>query len=374
MSDGKTKTKPMRILVATDAWYPQVNGVVRTLTHIAQEVPALGARIELLTPDGYWTVPLPGYPEISLALPRRTTIARRIAALAPDAVHIATEGPLGFAVRAYCRRNGVPFSTSFHTRFPDYAAVRLPLPARWTGAAVWAALRAFHAPASAVMVPTPSLAVELTAHGFGEVTLWPRGVDADLFRPRERSTRFHRPVFLTVGRLAAEKNLEAFLALDLPGTKVLVGDGPHRAMLMRRFPDAVFLGPLKGRALARAYADADVFVFPSRTDTFGLVMLEALASGVPVAAFPVDAPRDVIGQSAVPVGVLDEDLRAACLRALTSSRDACRAFALGMSWQASARAFLAHVAPVSGTVLRGAVAREAPAAMPPAAQTGFHPA
>ena len=332
----------MKILVATDAWHPQVNGVVRTLGQMAREAPALGTEIVFLTPDDFRTVPMPSYSEIRLSLVSPGMVERRLDALRPDAIHIATEGPLGHAVRRMCLRRGVPFTTSFHTRFPDYIAERMPLASRWSSDLTWAWLRRFHAPATAVMAATPTLAHELTQRRFRNVKLWTRGVDAGLFRPRDgASLDLPRPVFLTVGRVAVEKNIEAFLALDLPGTKVVVGDGPARAALARRFPDAVFLGARHGEALAEAYAAADVFVFPSLTDTFGLVLLEALASGVPIAAYPADAPRDVIGVA--PVGVLDADLKRACLGALGCSREAARAFALTMTWTDSARLFLQHV-------------------------------
>jgi glycosyltransferase involved in cell wall biosynthesis len=328
----------MRILVATDAWRPQINGVVHTLGEVARVMPALGATLSFLSPEGLRSVALPTYPGIRLAVTGRRTIARRIADERPDAIHVATEGPIGHLVRDHCLRRGLPFSTSFHTRFPDYVAARLPVPERW----VWSWLRWFHAAAGAVMAATPGLADELTARGFQRVALWPRGVDTQIFRPRPGAgLDVPRPVFLTVGRVAVEKNLEAFLALDLPGTKVVVGDGPARGDLERRFPQARFLGMRKGEALSEIYAAADVFVFPSRTDTFGLVLLEALASGLPVAAYPVPGPRDVIGQA--PVGALDADLRAACLRALTLSPEACRCFALERTWEASARCFLANV-------------------------------
>ena len=331
----------MKILVATDAWHPQVNGVVRTLKQVAHEASGFGATIEFLTPDNFFTLPLPSYPEIRLALPVPGDAERRIDRVAPDAIHIATEGPIGHAVRRHCLRRGLPFTTSFHTRFPDYIAGRLPVPERWTCEMTWAWLRRFHAPGAAVLAATPSLAAELAGRGFENVRLWPRGVDARLFRPRDATFDWPRPVFLTVGRVAVEKNLEAFLALDLPGTRIVVGDGPARAALSKAYPETVFLGALHGEALARAYAAADVFVFPSRTDTFGLVLLEALASGVPVAAFPAAAPRDVIGDA--PVGVLHDDLRRACLDALACDREACRDFALTMTWQESARLFVTHV-------------------------------
>jgi len=332
----------MKILIATDAWHPQVNGVVRTLGHVAREADALGVRLEFISPDQFRTLPMPSYPEIRLALVGVHDLERCLDRTQPDAIHVATEGPIGHATRRACLRRGLPFTTSFHTRFPDYLAERLPIPEHWTSEVTWAWLRRFHGPGSAVLAATPTLAAELTARGFSNVKLWPRGVDAQLFRPRERmSLDLPRPIFLTVGRLAVEKNLEAFLELDLPGSKLVVGDGPARNALARRFPDAVFIGSRHGDALAELYAAADVFVFPSRTDTFGLVLLEALASGLPVAAFPAAAPRDVIGEAQV--GVLDDDLRRACLEALECSRQDCRDFALGMTWAASARIFLDHV-------------------------------
>ncbi len=332
----------MKILVATDAWQPQVNGVVRTLGHVAHEAQALGVELEFLAPDSFWTLPMPGYPEIRLALTGPGDIERRLDRARADAIHIATEGPIGHAARRVCMKRGVPFTTSFHTRFPDYLASRLPVLERWTADMTWSWLRRFHAPAAVVLAATPTLAAELAARGFHDVKLWSRGVDAQVFRPRkDAALPYKRPIFLTVGRLAVEKNVEAFLKLDLPGTKLVVGDGPARAQLAKAYPDAVFLGAKHGEALAEIYAAADVFVFPSRTDTFGLVLLEALASGVPVAGFPAAAPRDVIGEA--PVGHLDEDLARAALSALECSRDDCRDFALRMTWQASARIFLKHV-------------------------------
>src|SRR6266446_7361256 len=286
----------MRILVATDAWHPQVNGVVRTLTMMADTAKPLGAEVAFLTPQSFRTFAMPSYSDLRVALPRPAKIARLIAEARPDAIHIATEGPIGLMVRRYCRKHRLPFTTSFHTRFPEYISARLPIPEAW----IWAALRAFHGPSQAVMAATPALAGELRARGFRNVVLWPRGVDAGQFHPRAAvDLGLPRPVFLCVGRVAVEKNLEAFLELDLPGTKVIVGDGPARAALTRKYPQAVFLGARQGKELAEAYAAADVFVFPSKTDTFGLVLLEALASGLPVAAFPVTGPRDVIGTAPV---------------------------------------------------------------------------
>jgi glycosyltransferase involved in cell wall biosynthesis len=327
----------MRILVATDAWHPQVNGVVRTLTNMAEAAAAFGVEISFLTPQSFRTFAMPSYPDLRVALPYQAKIARLIAEARPDSIHIATEGPIGLLVRRYCRRHQLPFTTSFHTRFPEYISARLPIPEAW----IWTALRAFHGPSQAVMAATPALASELRARGFRNVVLWPRGVDAGQFHPRAVDLGLPRPVFLCVGRVAVEKNLEAFLDLDLPGTKVIVGDGPARAALARKYPQAVFLGARQGEALAEAYAGADVFVFPSKTDTFGLVLLEALASGLPVAAFPVTGPRDVIG--AAPVGALNEDLRLACLAAVTISPQACLEFAARHTWEASARAFVENI-------------------------------
>src|SRR6478609_3208223 len=327
----------MRILVATDAWHPQVNGVVRTLVMMAEAAKTSGVDVGFLTPQSFRTIAMPSYRDLRVALPYPAKIARLMAEARPDSIHIATEGPIGLLVRRHCRRQRLPFTTSFHTRFPEYISARLPIPESW----IWAALRAIHGPSQAVMAATPALAGELRARGFRNVVLWPRGVDASHFHPRPVDLALPRPVFLCVGRVAVEKNLEAFLELDLPGSKVIVGDGPARAALAQKYPKTVFLGARQGEALAEAYAAADVFVFPSRTDTFGLVLLEALASGVPIAAFPAAAPRDVIGQA--PVGVLDDDLRRACLDALECSREDCRDFALGMTWAASARIFLDHV-------------------------------
>jgi glycosyltransferase involved in cell wall biosynthesis len=332
----------MKVLVATDAWHPQVNGVVRTLGSLARAASKLGATIDFLTPEGFPSYPVPTYPGLRLAWPSRRRIAERIDNAKPDAIHVATEGPIGFAVRAYCRRNGRPFTTSYTTRFPEYIWARSPIPE----ALIYAILRWFHSAASVTMVATPSLRSELTERGFGNLGMWTRGVDVDLFRPDcAVDLRLPRPVFMTVGRVAVEKNLEAFLSLDLPGSKVVIGDGPQLEKLKRDFPEAKFLGPLENGTLAAHLAAADVFVFPSRTDTFGIVQLEALASGVPVAAFPVTGPRDVIGNN--PVGALHQELDTACMEALRVSRAACRKFALNYSWENSARQFLSHVRKVA---------------------------
>jgi ubiquinone/menaquinone biosynthesis C-methylase UbiE/glycosyltransferase involved in cell wall biosynthesis len=354
----------MRVLVATDAWHPQVNGVVRTLTALAENTRKLGVPISFLTPEGFPSVAMPTYPSLRCALPTRRAIAQRIERARPNAIHIATEGPIGHSVRAYCLKHGLPFTTSYTTRFPEYIAARVPVvPEAWS----YAVLRRFHAPAAVTMVSTPSLMAELSERGFRHLGLWTRGVDTGLFRP-ERALQLDvaRPLFVSVGRVAVEKNLEAFLSLDLPGTKVVIGDGPQEADLRRRFPDAVFLGHLEGAVLAGHLAAADVFVFPSRTDTFGIVQLEALACGVPVAAYPVTGPRDVVGSH--PVGVLDDDLGQACLAALAISRSDCRAFALDHTWEMSARQFLSHARTVAVAGVAGR--RVAYGALPRAASMG----
>ena len=328
----------MRILIATDAWHPQVNGVVSTLTSLARSASALGAEVDFLTPDGFPSLAVPTYPGLRVALPNRREIARRIEAAAPDAIHIATEGPIGWAVRAYCRRRKLAFTTSYTTRFPEYIAVRSIIPASVS----YAVLRHFHAAAAITMIATASLRQELSARGFRKLGTWTRGVDTDLFTPDEAAELdLPRPIFMTVGRVAVEKNLEAFLALDLPGSKVVIGDGPQRAVLERRYPKARFLGEKTGKDLTSHLAAADVFVFPSLTDTFGVVQLEALACGTPVAAFPVTGPLDVIADH--PVGALDTDLRSACIRALGISRELCRSFALERSWENSARQFIGNL-------------------------------
>lgn len=340
------KSGALRILLVTDAWRPQVNGVVRTLEALGKELSAMGHRVHFCTPENQTTLPLPTYPEIRLALFPRPAILKAIEEFQPDCIHIATEGPMGLSARAICLERGFRFTTSFHTRFPDYVHARFPFIPE---SAVYGALRAFHAPAGATMVSTGSLKRELETQGFVRVALWSRGVDVELYRPgpqdafNQLGLDLPRPIFLSVGRLAVEKNVAAFLALDLPGSKVVVGEGPDRAELQLRFPEVKFLGQRTGEQLAKLYAASDVFVFPSRTDTFGLVLLEALASGTPVAAYPVQGPLDVLGEA--DIAVLDEDLKSACLQALAIPRASCRAFALSRSWRASAEQFLANLAP-----------------------------
>lgn len=341
----------MRIAIVSDAWFPQVNGVVRSLDTVRRILVAEGHVVDVFGPDRFPTMPCPTYPEIRLALLPQRRLGRLLDEFAADAIHIATEGPLGLAARRWCLAKGLPFTTSFHTKFPDYVRARTGLPL----ALGYAWLRRFHNSATQVMVATQSLEDELRARGFRHLVRWSRGADLTLFRPRPDEAPLldlPRPIFAYVGRVSVEKNIGAFLALDLPGSKLVVGDGPQRADLERRFPTAHFVGAKHGEDLARHYALADVFVFPSQTDTFGLVVLEALACGVPVAAFPVTGPKDVIGTA--PVGCLDNDLRQAALGALKLSREDCRTHALTYSWEASAQQFLANLAP--GGVRRADVA------------------
>ncbi|MGH6679854.1 MAG: glycosyltransferase family 4 protein, partial [Bradyrhizobium sp.] len=328
-----------KLLIATDAWRPQINGVVRSLENLAAQAASFDIEVHLLTPSDFWTLPLPGYPEIRLALTSRRKVAACIDSFSPDFVHVATEGPIGVAARRACMRQGRPFTTSYHTRFPEYVAARLPIPLRLS----YAALRRFHNAAAGIMVSSASLEDVLAGHGFRNLMRWSRGVDETLFRPRTENVlaELPRPIFLFVGRLAVEKNIEAFLKLDLPGSKVVVGTGPLEARLAATYPDAHFLGAHCGEALAQIYSSADVFVFPSLTDTFGIVLLEALASGVPVAAFPVTGPLDVIGDSGV--GVLAHDLQEAALRALHISREHCRKYAVNFSWKESAAQFFENI-------------------------------
>jgi glycosyltransferase involved in cell wall biosynthesis len=331
----------VKILLATDAWTPQVNGVVRTLSQVIRELGAMGHRVNTVQPGLFRSIPCPFYPEVRLAFGVRRRMGNIIEALAPDAIHIATEGPVGLAVRHWCLAHGYEFTTAFHTRFPEYLAERRLAPPGLT----YALLRRFHARASRVMVPSASVRGELSARGFVNLVAWGRGVDPDLFNPARRGDLLDlpRPIFLSVGRVAPEKNLPAFLSLDLPGSKVVVGAGPQLAALREQFPQVHFLGRRANGELAALYASADVFVFPSRTDTFGLVMLEALASGLPVAAYPVAGPLDVVGESGA--GALDQDLRRAAMAALAIPREYCRAHALKFTWRASATQFLQNLQP-----------------------------
>jgi glycosyltransferase involved in cell wall biosynthesis len=321
----------MRIAIISDAWAPQVNGVVRTLATTVAHLEAAGHLVETITPETFHTIPCPSYPEIRLAVAPRLQVRRRLKAFAADAVHIATEGPLGWSARRWCLDRNVAFTTSFHTRFPDYVALRTGLSAEW----FWGTVRRFHRPAARVYVATPTLEAELRERGLARLHRWTRGVDTALFRPDgpplPEMAGLAGPILLHVGRLAPEKNVEAFLAADVASSKVVVGDGPSLPALKRSYPDALFLGMLHGERLAAAYRSADAFVFPSRTDTFGLVMVEALASGTPVAAFRVPGPQDVLADHPL-AGALDDDLARAIGRALTRDRGDCVAAGHAFSW------------------------------------------
>ena len=347
----------MRIAVASDAWFPQVNGVVRSLSTTIERVRRRGIVVETITPDLFRSVPCPTYPEIRLALACQRGVAKRLDAFEPQAVHIATEGPIGWAARSWCKKRKVPFTTSFHTRFPDYVSVRTGIPADW----IWQVMRWFHGAAERTFAVTPALSGELVERGIGSVHHWPLGVDIEQFSPQAAPhpdmMGLRRPIQLYVGRVAVEKNLEAFLATKVEGTKVIVGDGPALAELKAKFPGAIFLGAKHGMDLASAYASADVFVFPSRTDTFGLVNIEALASGLPVAAFPVAGPVDIVGADgtgmhggADRIGALDEDLEAAIRLALTAERAACATEGARYEWDLCTDRFLEGLAWRHGVV------------------------
>ncbi len=336
----------MRVLIATDAWEPQVNGVVRTLNRTIAELRAMGHEVEVISPDQFTTLPMPTYPEIRLAMGAYEPMQERFKAFEPEAIHIATEGPVGLAARRLCIEWKLPFTTSYHTRFPEYLSARLPVPS----AAGYAYMRWFHRPSGRVMVATPTMRDELDRRGFRNLSPWTRGVDLDQFKTREMGADqppvmegLPRPIFLNVGRVAVEKNIEAFLALDLPGSKVVVGDGPSREELAVQYPEVHFVGSKFGEELARYFAQADVFVFPSLTDTFGLVILEAMGAGTPVAGYPAPGPIDIIPGSGA--GFVDEDLRKACLDCLTLDREAVRAYALKFTWRASAEEFFRNLQP-----------------------------
>ncbi|MBA1149509.1 glycosyltransferase family 1 protein [Ectothiorhodospiraceae bacterium WFHF3C12] len=329
----------MRVAIVTDAWRPQVNGVVTTLSKVSEALEQAGHTVRMVTPAGFRTVAMPTYPEIRLSLWPRRRLSATLDAFAPEAIHIATEGPLGHAARRYCLRRGYPFTTAYHTQFPRYVRMRLPVPVAWT----YAYLQRFHRPARRTMVPTPTMMAELREHGFEHVVQWTRGVDTALFHPREKAFLDGvRPISIFVGRVAVEKNVEAFLRANIPGTKYVVGDGPDAETLRRRYPDARFVGYRHGQDLARHVAAADVMVFPSRTDTFGLTMLEAMACGVPVAAYPVTGPMDVVDDGVT--GALDEDLQRAVERALNLDPDDCVARARRRTWAHSADQFAGYLA------------------------------
>jgi len=338
----------IRLAIATDAWLPQVNGVVRTLTATVVELDRRGYEVELITPQRFLTLPMPGYASIRLAMAPRFRLRRMLDAFVPDIVHIATEGPIGWAARSWCLSRGVPFTTAFHTRFPEYAAVRTGISAE----RFWPIMRRFHAPSRAVLVSTDSLVRELAQRGIAQTAHWTRGIDHWLFRPGGEShpafDDLPRPILLNVGRVSPEKNLAAFLDADVPGTKVVVGDGPALDDLRQRYPRTVFLGALSGEALAAAYRGADCFVFPSLTDTFGMVVIEALASGCPVAAYPVAGPIDILGpegrgpagELAAPAGALSEDLAGAIHSALRLDRKAAASLGARYSWETATDQFL----------------------------------
>lgn len=328
----------MRIIIATDAWFPQTNGVVVTLNRIGTELRAMGCEVEYITPQEFQTLPCPTYPDIRLAMFPGAKVEERIRRLKPDAVHIATEGPIGHAARKACARFSIKFTTSYHTQFPEYVRLRVPVPLRLS----YCYLRRFHGAASRTMVATRTLRQRLRRQGFRNLVLWSRGVDTELFRPRPKEfLQAPRPIHMYVGRVAVEKNLEAFVGLQLAGSKFVVGDGPDRERLMRAYPDVRFVGAKFGEELAAHVAAADVFVFPSRTDTFGLVLLEAMASGVPVAAYPVTGPIDVVTPGKT--GVLDEDLERAIQGALTLDGRDCVEFARKNSWRHCAELFRSHL-------------------------------
>jgi len=324
-----------KIAIVTDAWHPQINGVVTTLTRTIQDLIDLGYQIKTITPQSFKTIQCPTYPEISLALAGPKTVAKELFTYQPNCVHIATEGPLGWAARSVCRKQQFSFSTSYHTRFPEYLRMRLPVPVSFS----YMIVKAFHNAAKNTMVATKALMRELHSRGFTNTALWSRGVDTELFKPGTKDViGTERPVFMYVGRVAVEKNIEAFLQLDLPGSKYIIGDGPARDLLSRKYPTAYFAGYKTGQELRNLFAAADVFVFPSRTDTFGVVLLEAMASGIPVAAYPVTGPIETVINGVN--GYLDSDLRQAALKALTVSPRSCREFAKQYSWKSCSNQFL----------------------------------
>ena len=325
----------MRIAIVSDAWRPQINGVVRTLETVARILRAEGHEVEVFGPDRFRTLPCPTYPEIRLSLFPSSRLSHMLKLFAPDAIHLVTEGPLGWAARGFCCRNGIPFTTAYHTRFPEYVRARIRLPLSWS----YALVRRFHAPSAGVLVVSPAIRDELGARGFRNLVPWSRGVDITAFRPQpHEDTGDPRPIWLYAGRVAVEKNIEAFLGLDLPGSKWVVGGGPQLKSLQRRYANARFFGSVDADQLSYRYAQADCFVFPSVTDTFGLVMVEALASGVPVAGYPVPGPLDVVIDPRV--GALDEDLRTACLAAVSRNPEDCRRHAETFTWERCARQFV----------------------------------
>jgi len=338
----------LRIAIVTDAWHPQVNGVVRTLSTTCNTLREAGHLVTTVTPDQFRTVPCPTYPSIRLAVTPGRGVRRALEESRPQAIHIATEGPLGHAARRYCLQHRLPFTTSFHTQFPEYLRLRMPLPIDWS----YAYLRRFHGAGVRTLVPTASQRDKLLARGFRNLRLWSRGVDLAVFSPQAPlAFDYPRPIAIYMGRVAVEKNIEAFLDLAEPATQVIIGDGPDLERLRMRYPACHFLGPKYGGDLARHLAGGDVFVFPSRTDTFGLVLLEAMACGLPVAAYPVQGPIDVVRNGVT--GILDEDLGRAVRAALALSREDCIAHASSYSWTACTRDFAGYLAPFDLPALAG---------------------
>tara|TARA_R110002096_G_scaffold159976_1_gene325963 strand:+ start:2010 stop:3044 length:1035 start_codon:yes stop_codon:yes gene_type:complete len=333
----------MKIVIATDAWSPQVNGVVTTLKQTRDELRRQGHEVLLITPQGRRGLPCPTYPEIRLTVFAGRNIRSELKAFAPDCVHIATEGSIGWTVRRYCIRQGIPFTSAYHTQLPEYIRARAPIPVSWSVAI----LRRFHSKSARVMVPTHSIRDLLEERGFERVVIWSRGVQTERFRPQPKfQYDLPRPVWVNVGRVAVEKNIEAFLDLELPGSKVIIGDGPDKDRLQAAYPDCHFLGYKFGDELSQLLAGADVFVFPSKTDTFGLVMLEAMACGLPVAAYPVTGPIDVIRHGVT--GAMNHRLLEACRSALTLERCKCRTFAESRSWTRATSEFVSHLEVSSG--------------------------
>ena len=331
------KKRPMKILVVTDAWYPQVNGVVRTIASTNQQLEALGHEVHMLTPEFFTTLPCPTYPEIRLSLLPGSRASQMIRDIAPDTIHIATEGPLGLAARNYAMRHDLSFTTAYHTRFPEYVRSRIKIPLSWT----YAFIRWFHGPSSAVLAPTDTVIKDLEHWRISNPVHWPRGVELDVFTMPKTRKKNKKPIFIYIGRVAVEKNIEAFLELDLPGEKWVVGSGPAEDDLRKKFPDVKFFGMKSKKELPAFYQQADVFVFPSKTDTFGLVLLESMACGLPVAAFPVTGPIDVIGNSGA--GILSDDLQTACIQALDIPRPLARAHAESFGWPAATKLFEKHL-------------------------------
>ena len=326
-----------KIAIVTDAWHPQINGVVTTLTRTINHLQQFGYQVLAITPELFTSVPCPSYNEISLALTSPRSLERTLSSYGPNSIHIATEGPLGWAARSVCKKHNFSFSTSYHTRFPEYVRLRWPIPLKFT----YRIVRSFHQAADRTMVATRSLMEELSGRGFNNLVHWSRGVDTDLFKPLENKQRNEPPVFIYLGRVAVEKNIEAFLSLDLPGRKRVIGDGPAREELSRKYPDTDFVGYKTGQDLVDVLCRGDVMVFPSLTDTFGVVMLEAMASGLPVAAFPVTGPSEIVKNGIN--GYLDNDLQQAAIRALDVTPAACRDFAMNHTWESCSKQFLSNL-------------------------------